>query len=99
MISRSDGSIQAGFLGLLRNIRTLIQITAAVTLALSLISIPYHLSKRQASPAKPTYSLRKVQLDGFANSVVYAINQRGDVVGAAWKNNDDSFHPFVWRDG
>jgi hypothetical protein len=99
MFLRSNASIPAGRPGLLRNVRTLSRITAAVTLALSLLSIPYHLARQQDTSAKPAYSLRKVQLDGFANSVVYAVNQRGEALGAAWKNDNDTAHPFIWRDG
>lgn len=88
--------------GVARNLWTLCRITVAVALVLAFLAVPYRMARRGQIPlnaAKPSYTIGKAQLQGFANSNVLAVNNRGEAIGAAWNEERGPFYPFLWRDG
>ncbi|MDX1934006.1 MAG: hypothetical protein SFU56_15505 [Capsulimonadales bacterium] len=85
--------------GLVRNVGTLSRIALSVAAVLTVLSVPYRLTQQALTPAKPSYSFRKVSLSGYANSAVYTTNLKGNAIGTAWNKPDDGFHPFLWRGG
>ena len=88
--------------GVARNLWTLCRIAGAVAVVLALLAVPYRMTRRGPilpDAAKPSYTIWKTQLQGFANSNVYAVNNRGEAVGLAWNDEKGPFYPFLWRDG
>jgi uncharacterized membrane protein len=84
------------------NALTLLKITTAVTVTLSLLAVPYRAGKQAVTPGDaPTYAVTEITVPGYEHSGALAVSENGIVVGEAWNGSSCGADrvPFVWRDG
>lgn len=94
--------MRIGFPRFVGNALTLLKITTAVTVTLSLLAVPYRaVQKSNRTQEAPTYSVTEISLSGYEGSCATAVSPNGIVAGYAWNGNSCTADkiPFIWRDG